>query len=265
MIEPVSTGAVIGLGWAGKKILGPSLDELGSQLRMYAGDRIKKIFAKVESSAKNTELHDLPGAFTLKFFQGASMSEENDLITSMWANLLISASESFDTRKILYLDILEKLSSQDALLLNDIIDDQAIRSGSNSIGFFLNNIKTSTKFLAERILNEKGVKQFDFNTAEEFNEGLLSHRDTLPVRILGSMVPYILQMPEDAPKNTILPTSSATGLANDTGPYDPLIRQRLIQEFDFELNVGFKIEVEGVMATALGIEFVKNCRGIDAI
>lgn len=261
MIEPVSTGALISLGWAGRKILGPSLDEIGDQLKLYAGERVRKIFEKVESSAEGASLHHLPGAFSLKFFQAASMSEDDELITNMWANLLIHSSEEFNSRKILYLDILEKLSSDDAILLNSIIDEHAIAHGIGSVTFFLNSVKNTSLWTAERILRERGIEHFDSEAARDFNEAILQHMGSLPVRILGSMVPYQPELPENAPANVRLPSSSATGLANSTAPYDPLIRQRLIQEFSFDFIAGFQIEVEGVMASALGIEFVKNCRG----
>ena len=261
MIDPISTGALIGIGWAGKKILGPSLDEFGDQLRLYTGDRVRKIFKKVEEFAPETSLYEIPAAFTLKFIQSASMSEDDDTITNMWANLLINASQDFTSRQILYLDILEKLSSADANILNEIVDEYAAQHTIGNVSWFLNSTKTTAIWTAEKILRDRGIERFDYEAAELFNDGIGRIGGSLPVRILSTIVPYVPELPEDSAPNVHLPSSSSVGLANSTAPYDPLIRQRLIQEFSFDFIVGFEIEIDGVMATSLGIEFVNNCRG----
>lgn len=261
VIDPVSTGALIGLGWAGKKILGPSLDEIGGQLKLYVGERIQKIFEKVEASSAEVDLHELPKAFALKFFQSASISEDDESITIMWANLLINSSRQFDSRKILYLDILEKLSSDDACLVNALVGDLTNDFSIGNVRWFLDSVKTTSVWRAQTILRERSIMHFTYEAAEEFNASMSQRETSLPIRVLETMVPYIPELPADSPSNVHLPTSSSVGLAESMAPYDPLIRQRLAQDFSFDFIAGFQIEVGGVMATSLGIDFVRSCRG----
>jgi hypothetical protein len=268
VVEPVSTGALIiggaaGAGaWLADKVFGPSGDALGESLRVYLSGRFSKVFTRAADLADEpASLHELPPGFLVKFVQAASFSEDDELITDLWANLLISAAKKFTNRKVLYLDILEKLSADDAKILNSIVDDQILLNGSNYSGMFVESIRFTALWTAERLLREHEREHFDRTIAEAFNDAMLVHKDSMPVRILRTMVPYVPELPEDAAENARLPSSSAVGLADSTAPFDPLIRQRLLQEFAFDFIAGFQIHVEGVMATSLGLEFVRNCRG----
>ena len=93
-----------------------------------------------------------------------------------------------------------------------------------------------------------------------FNDEILTHNYNWPVFILDSDIPVVPPSSLSSEK-VHMPSDMSIGLANGTGPYDPLIRQRLLQEFDIEFISGFQMRVGGVMATTLGIEFMSNCRG----
>jgi hypothetical protein len=260
MPDPITTGSLlVAASWAGKKILGPSLDELGSQLKIFAGNRIEKIFFKVESvAADDQSLNQIPPAFALKFFQAASLSEDDELITELWANLLVNASKDFTQRKVLYLDILEKLSADDAKILDQLTNPLPDDLKTHSVRWQLENIRMRGVFAAERILRVRGLTHFDGDAADEFNDEMENINHPWPAKILGSIVPYTPLVVEGSGS----PSSSASGLANSNAPYDALVRQRLIQTFEISFISGFTIELEGVMATALGVEFIRNCRGV---
>jgi Abortive infection alpha len=260
MIEPVSTGAaIVGIGWAGKKILGPSLDELGQQLKIYAGRRIEKIFEKTDQlAAAPALLNQVPPAFALKFFQSASLSEDEEIITDLWANLLINSSKEFNHRYVLYLDILEKLSAEDALILNEIIPPGIDTAQQRSVQWQLNSMRQSLCWNAERILNDKGITHFDVDSADKFDGYLSEFKSDWPVRVLASIIPHI---PANGPLGNGSASSAARGWSNSEAPYDNLMRQRLLQSFEVSFIAGFQTTVAGIMATALGVEFIESCRG----
>lgn len=263
MPEPISTGAlIVGAGWAGKKVLGPSLDEFGGQLRIYAGERIKKIFEALEKKKPDvTKLNPLPPAFTLKFVQSASLSDDDEILTGMWANLLINASSNYSNRKVLFVDILETLSVEDAKVLDSLIVPGRSYEFFDNLGSIGDLIRLQARMLAERILREAGLTHFDDGCAHKFNNELENLKfDNWPIKIIGSRAPYDLTKIA-VQENVIYPALSSMGIVGSLSNYDPLIRQRLLQTFQFDFVAGFEIEVDGVMATSLGIDFLQNCRG----
>ena len=264
MPEPISTGAlIVGAGWAGRKVLGPSLDEFGGQLRLYAGDRIKKIFDALEKKKPNQKLlNPLPPAFSLKFIQSASLSDDDEILTNMWANLLINASSNYSNRKVLFVDILETLSIEDARVLDDLIVPGLEYEFFDNLGSIGDLIRLRARMLAEGFLREAGLTHFDDSCAHKFNDELEKLKfENWPIKIIGSRAPYDLTK-ITMQDNVVYPTLSSIGIVGSLAKYDPLIRQRLLQTFQFDFIAGFEIEIDGVMATSLGIDFISNCRGV---
>ena len=261
MPEPIITtgAALVGAGaWFADKVFGPSAESLGETLRVYLSDRVSKVFSRAEDLADGPNLlHQLPAGFLVKFVQAASFSEDDELITDLWANLLLNSSRDFSQKKVLYLDILEKLSAEDARVLDELIFSISDDTRYHSVQWLLENIRIRGFSVAQRILKERELSHFDVEEANEFNDEMLSLDVNWPVKILGSIVPYQLSAVEGA----YLPASSSTGLANSNAPYDALIRQRLVQTCESNFISGFTIQLEGVMATALGVEFLRSCRG----
>ena len=265
MPEPISTGAlIVGAGWAGRKVLGPSLDEFGGQLRIYAGERIKKIFDAFEKKKPSPEsLNPLPPAFSLKFIQSASMSDDDEILTDMWANLLINASSNYSSRKVLFVDILETMSVEDAKVLDDLIVPGLKYDFFDNLGSIGDLIRLRARMLAEGILRDAGLTHFDDNCAHRFNDELEKLKfDNWPIKIIGSRAPYDVTK-ITTQDNVLYPTLSSVGIVGRLANYDPLIRQRLLQTFQFDFIAGFEIEIDGVMATSLGIDFISSCRGVE--
>jgi len=261
VVDPISAGLVVGAGWAGKKILGPSLDSIGDQLKGYSTERIQKILAKAEEKKIPPQVVSaVPNAFALRFFQSASMSEDDEVITELWANLLINSSISFDSRKLLYLDILDKISPADARILDAMVDREEEYRLTASLNIELDHIRRFFISKAQNILDKRNISHFDQDAGILFNDEILNNQYFWPVLVLDSEIP-VTPPKFDAICNVRVPSDMSIGLANGTGPYDPLIRQRLLQEFDITFTAGFQMRVGGVMATALGIEFMTNCRG----
>ena len=245
-------------GWLVDKLLGPSGDALGEQLKVYASDRWYKIFGRVEELAGDQKTNPLPPGFAYLALQKASFSEDDDLITDLWANLLLNASMKFSQRYVLYVDILEKFTADDAKILDGLIPAGLEPQTLQSVQSQLENIRRRCLWTAEAINLESGLSHFDSNASRQFNDLIEKLDFGWPTRIIGSSVPHSPIVSEGSRSAT----ESAAGLANSVWPYDALIRQRMLRTFELDFICGYTIEIEGVMATSLGVEFIQNCRGI---
>jgi len=75
---------------------------------------------------KSGIIQPIPAKFVLSFLEQASREEPGSPLVDKWANLLASASEEFDAQYIHFVSILARLSSEQALLFQSMID----RAGS---------------------------------------------------------------------------------------------------------------------------------------
>ena len=118
LVQAATILAGSGVGaWIADKLLGPSADALGEQLRLYAGDRLAKIFGRTKEITAGKEIQPLPPGFALIVFQRASISEDHPLLTEMWAQLIASAAQKQTNRHVIYADILTQIGGEEALLL----------------------------------------------------------------------------------------------------------------------------------------------------
>ena len=120
MVEPLSTTALVGAGWFASKVLGPSADELGSQLRAFVNARLRSIFEKAERKVDRNKVSALSPGFLYNFAQKASFSDESPEITEMWASLLASASEGQNYHHSIFTDILTQIGFGEAKILQDL-------------------------------------------------------------------------------------------------------------------------------------------------
>ena len=261
MVEPIiTTGAVlVGAGaWFADKLLGASAEALGEQLKVYASGRWKSIFERTKELADGQNVNSLPPGFAYLALQKSSFSEDDELITDLWANLLLNASMKFTQRHVLYVDILEKLSAGDAKILDEMIKSGIELNIRHSVQWELDEIRRSLFKHAEQVLENRNISHFDFDAAEEFDISISNFTNRWPITILETIIPIT---PPEAQPGTLAATSSTSGQANSEAPYDALIRQRLLQSFQISFIVGFQMTIGGVMATSLGVEFIQSCRG----
>jgi len=107
-------------GWTAAKLLGPSMDSIGAHIRHYLGNRVSKVFQEVERLAQDKELKQLPPGFIVSATQRISASEDDQLLNRMWAELLISASDNYSSRYMVFADILAQIGPDEARLLKRI-------------------------------------------------------------------------------------------------------------------------------------------------
>jgi hypothetical protein len=264
--EPIiSTGAaLVGAStWFAAKIFGPSADSLGESLRAYLGDRISKVFARAEEITHSPDdLKELPPGYLFKLVQSVSFSEDDDGITDLWANLLVSSAEKFDQRHVMYMDILDKLCADDAVILNNLVRQGVTIDSYQSKQWTVSRIRDHFYSVANSVLESEKISHFDTCAFIEFDKKVKNFELAWPTVILETIVPVDMNViPEDKREpDTFYPTVATRGLSRSEASYDALIRQRLIQSFSLSFMAGFQITVAGVMATPLAIDFLSVCR-----
>ena len=123
-MDAVITGAalVASGAWFADKLLGPSAEAIGAQLRVFASDRMTKIMNRAHASSKGEILRPLPVGFVYQAFQNASFSEDCEDLTDMWSNIFIDASVNFSSRHVLFSNILSQMGQREAYILKLMMD-----------------------------------------------------------------------------------------------------------------------------------------------
>ena len=237
------TGAT---GWFADKLLGPSVAGLGDMMKAYSGDRLRKIFGRASQKVAAEDLKALPPGFAITFMQKASFSEDEEILTEMWANLLSSAATKFESRQSAYVEILSQLTSSDARVLDEVLP-----------------LGGEKKYEPGRAVNEriemkvrlaKGIK----NISDSQEAGLIEVQRLLhldmewPGRVNSARVYFT-----DEGKSEVVSGGNADQSANQ----DNLVRLGLLERFEISnsltpSDVGFN----GVFLTTLGLTFVQACR-----
>lgn len=253
MVEPLTTTALIGGGaWFANKILGPSADALGDQLKAYTNDRLGRIFRKAEEKATGLELEPVPAGFAYQFVQFASFSEDHEKITDMWANLLLSSAQGITSRHATFVSILSQLSHVDARVLDRIASHGFEQFEGAHVGRPGNLVSSFRHSLSHR------VKHCPVGKLEAQKGIYILREEPLywPSEIINIEFPYLL---EEGANEVEWHSSTALGQPLS---YDILVRQQLVEWLSFDLSKAFTSpRIEGVLLTTLGVEFLLSCRG----
>jgi hypothetical protein len=230
--------------WFADKLFGPSIEGLGNHLKVYAGARLSKIFARTKELTKDRDIKPLPPGFTMVVSQLGSISEDCPEITEMWANLIASAASEQSSRHVIFADILSQIGRQEALILarldrpqeRDFSGQQhrAIRNLQNSLNqggvvFGYGDEDTEAK-LAALMMNIQESAHGEISAVE-----MLNKRD-------GEVIPVVRR-------------------AESAISYDILERQRLTRTTivgpgSIELQ---SPRVHFATLTDLGVEFLRTC------
>lgn len=248
MVEPLATGAaIVGLGWAGKKVLGPSFDELGEQLRVYFSGRLSKISEKIDEIGLRSDTKPLPAGFAYLAIQKASFSEDEELITTMWARLLIDAATEYKPRHVLIADILSQLTADDAKELDGVVSVDYLNNFSTGVQV---NVRNNLREYFEKILKQPPHTLVD---TQRLVSQVMMAKPYWPSIISNVHVPYL-----EGSENEL---RWYRGMQGASTSHDVLMRQGLLERFSFDLNSSSPSPtVEGLMITGLGLEFLDACR-----
>jgi hypothetical protein len=234
-------------GWLADKLLGPSAQALGEQIQVYASERIRRILGKASKKVDHSNIQAPPPGFTVIFFQRASLSEDDDTLTEMWANLLASAATSYSSRHAAYVEILSQLTAADALALSDLVPVDML---------YHPQITAPVNYKIELLTNlARGIKNVSGTEAEANDElqRLLNLKLSWPGRVYSGRVYF-----KGKERNQVITGGRSDHLAS----LDNLVRLGLIERFDVSNSLTqYDVAVEGVLVTMFGIGFIQTSRG----
>lgn len=238
------TGA---LAWVADKLLGPSAEAVGDQIKIYASARVEAIFARIAQKRSADQLASIPPAFAVAAIQRASISDDDTQITEMWANLLIAASEQFESRMTVYADILSQIGPNEARLLRDTALRHDLRGAGN-----VDNLEINLR-IRLNALKLKGTLNFDdANDAVEF------------IRRVFDDLPVVFERLVIAVGGN---EGQSVGLIEKAKTVSCLVleRQNLFKKLTFEYNAGAigpsLMKADLFVPTDLGLDFLSVCEG----
>lgn len=251
MVDPVLTPlAVLGVaGWFGNKVLGPPADAVGAELAKFVTARTHKIFAKAERKEEPADPKPLPAGFLYLATQKASFSEDSEILTDMWASLLVDASAGLNHNHAVFADILTQIGSDGAQFLRDLV-------GSSDWEIDLGDDVGLTDAVYNMFRSTLIWKDLEQDQALIAANALLNQEVGWPV--LTKMASYTYNKRENNPAAT--GTIKVFGARPDPVMIDVLSRQRLVTEFDFDFQPGWASpRLAGVYLTMLGLDLVRTC------
>lgn len=260
MNDIVSAASILagtgGGAWLADKLLSPSMDALGQQIRAYAGKRLADILGIAEEKvASLTTVESLPPGYALNFLQKASFSEDDTLLTEMWGGLLASSASRMRPRHNLYVEILSQIGASEAALLNEIFPESAHCILTNDLNI---DVRKSLFQAVTRSIDWASCKSEI--EAKFVVDHLTRFNFEWPLRV-GNVEAY--WSPENSHGKTQWVRKAQ--FLGDRLTLDSLVRQRLIEYFEFDFSPGWASpKMDGYFMTALGISLVKECRGQEA-
>lgn len=254
MVDPVTTAALVSTGWFANKLLGPSSDFFGEQLKAFFSDRLGKIARRAEEINDGQTTQSLPPAFGYLAVQKAGLSEDDELLTEMWANLLLSASREYRSQHANFAEILARLGPDEVRILNSLVSEDGDYGQCPPVNL-KSSIRTSLRHQFKSVYYPSGKSERELaEEARERQTALLNHDLHWPGRITAADYPYACDDAKIA--------NSISGGTNFLPEYDALAGQRLIEVFAFDLSQSFSSPyVEGFIVTGMGISLVQTCRG----
>jgi hypothetical protein len=124
-ITIISEGAaLVGAGtWFADKVLGPSAEGLGEHLKAYITKRVSRIFGEAGANAqeRSIELQPIAPGLLSRMVRDASFSEDDDEVTSWWANLFVDAGQFGSNEHAVFSDIMALLGPAEVHLLDRLL------------------------------------------------------------------------------------------------------------------------------------------------
>lgn len=251
MVEEISVTSVVLFGasaWLADKLFGPSAEALGDQLKLFAGERLSKVFRRVEILGIPKEATALPPGFAYTVVQKISLSEDNEKLTEMWAHLIRNASSGYRSNHVLYAEILSQIGPDEATILDEL--------APNDLDIAIPVIVPVSVVSSIRQAVENATMLGAISGAQatvEINK-LLNLQLPWPGQVTSVTMPY--RGPNDTD------CQWADGGVEVSVAHEVLIRQQLIEKLAFDLRLSMPAaSVEAVMVTGLGLDFLNSCRG----
>lgn len=244
-----STMAIGVAGYLGKEVFKPTLERIGESMRDFLTGRVIKIFAAAEKMVDPAAMGaPLEPGFLALFIQRASFAEDREDLTIRWAHLLADAARAYSNKHVNYVEILSQLGPVEVHLLDSLVGERSLDPRRPS-----NFHATIRHELVNLIAKGSGGRE-----AAVVAVGAILAAELVSAAAVRSVeIPYV----EDGTPNSAVGGVDKEGW--DPIAFDILIRQRLLEEVSLDLENSLPAaKVRLYVATGLGLDFVRACRGI---
>lgn len=112
--------------WAGLK--GDELRLKRDVLRLHREETLSRIASSI--SAKGPIIlgqSKVPNKFIVNFLEKASLENPDDELVDLWANLLISAAESYNPHQVHFINVISQLTAKQAKLFESVVGTKSVR------------------------------------------------------------------------------------------------------------------------------------------
>lgn len=236
-------------GYLGSELFKPTLARMGESIRDFFTARVRKVFEEADVILEGASVPpSLEPGFLALFIQRVSFSEDQADLTRRWANLLVDASRAFSNKHVNYVEILSQLGPVEVRLLDSIVGDRPLAPSRPS------NLQSSLRILLGNVLAGQAPGR---EAAAASVGALLRCELPWPAAVMSAEVPYS----EEGHSNSAVGGVGRAGW--DSIAIDILIRQRLLEELSLDLETSLPPpRVSLLLATGLGLDFVRACRGL---
>lgn len=160
-----------------RRVLGP-LAEIGDlfsdKVRFLRYKSAVKTLNRAAEIAKESgiEPKEIPTKFLIPFIEDCSLEEEDSPLIEQWASLLASASEGFDPLHVAIKDVLKKISSKEALLIETLGStiEPELFSDDVSSHQIIEHVDVNISDIIDQFLPKFKVGMPDANMDEMLNE-----------------------------------------------------------------------------------------------
>lgn len=146
--------------WAGLR--GDALRHKRDQLRLQREDVLAEIVKRCHERlhVRGRSINPVPNKFLVPFLEQASLEDPDSSLVDLWANLLASAAENFNSYCIHFVSVIARLSPKQGDIFKNVINTESLRdlqSSMDDIVLFLND-RDVRDFIAELVAGPSGEK-----------------------------------------------------------------------------------------------------------
>jgi hypothetical protein len=240
-------------------VKGDELRHRRGLLRLQKEEALTAIALRAQSKLKTHSGKPLPNKFVVPFLEQASLEDADSALIGMWADLLVTASENFESYHVHFVSIIGQLSGKQGEILKEIIGTESGRElefASDGIRmiFLQNNLSSGvqTQFAKRAIKDEISPEDLSGETVYTIFQEMFNHVAVDPVYVsfdkpgteLWYEVEFIFQRFRD----------------NDEVDYSILEAVGLIRRVETNAAIaGWDYRAIYYYVTDLGVHFARSC------
>lgn len=241
--------------WAGLK--GDELRNRRELLRLQREDVLSEI--AIRARARIGSIHPsrpVPNKFLVPFLEKASLEDPSSSLVDMWANLLVSASEQFESYHTHFVSVMAQLSAKQGHILKAIIgtnDKHELEIAADNIRMWF--VQHRIRDQMYRLLYEKVEKEREQLRTEDISNTLQEALNQIGVDPV-----YVSFEDMDKKESYEVETEWATFKDADEVDFSILDAVGLIRRVDAYFRIGeWEFELIYYHITELGYHFAVSC------